>query len=242
MVRMAHECFPALDRRCNVCGLLVCEENNASPEHRSRLCETCRPRLAQRTSGFCPRCAKIFDTASEPPTLCLDCRLSPPPWQTAYFYAPYDDLLKSLILQFKFQSQLGLGRLLHALLRSSLESRNAPSHDLIVPVPLHPRKLRQRGFNQSLELARGISGDSYGPLSLQALSRTRNTPAQHTLPRVQRMQNLKEAFQASRPIVHAKSVLLIDDILTTGATAHAATRALLRAGAAEVHVLVVARA
>ncbi|GAB6058775.1 hypothetical protein JCM31598_18920 [Desulfonatronum parangueonense] len=147
-----------------------------------------------------------------------------------------------MVLRFKFQAQLGLGRLLQDLLRLSLQNGAATSHDLIIPIPLHPRKLRTRGFNQSLELARGISHGGFGSLSVTALSRIRNTPAQHTLPRAQRMQNLKGAFQADKAAVHGRTILLVDDILTTGATAHAAARTLLRAEAASVDLLVLARA
>ncbi|WP_161946351.1 ComF family protein [Desulfonatronum thiosulfatophilum] len=243
MARLVQEYFPALNKRCPVCGALK-DEASSDPASTATLnvCAVCRSRLVQRITGYCPRCGKLYEVDAGPPMLCLDCRLSPPPWHNVYFYGPYNDLLKSLVLRFKFQAQLGLGRLLHDLLRLSLQAAEATSHDLIVPIPLHPRKLRDRGFNQSLELSRGISHDGFGNLRVNALSRIRNTPAQHTLPRAQRMQNLKGAFQADNALVHGRTVLLVDDILTTGATAHAAARTLLQAGAVSVDLLVLARA
>ena len=173
---------------------------------------------------------------------CLECRLDPPPWENVFFYGPYEGRLKALVLRYKFQAQLGLGEVLHALLRQSLAYHKAPGHDLIVPMPLHPRRLRQRGFNQSLELARGISGGRFGQLEPRAVTRIRDTPPQHTLPRADRLHNLSGAFLAEPGLVQGRSVLLVDDILTTGATVHAASRALLRCGATRVNLLVLARA
>ncbi len=154
------------------------------------------------------------------------------------------------MLRFKFQAQLGLGEVLHGLLRRSLEFRDVPGHDLIVPVPLHPRRLRGRGFNQSLELARGLAQDkfggklegTYGRLEPQALVRVRDTPPQHALPRAVRMRNLAGAFLADPVRIRGRSVLLVDDILTTGATVRAATKELKRCGATRVDLLVLARA
>lgn len=217
-------------------------------------CATCRAELPQRTKGFCLRCGLILGASSQPATVCLDCRISPPPWECAYFYGPYEGRLKSMVLRFKFQGQLGLGEVLHGLLHSALESRNAPGHDLIVPVPLHPRRLRGRGFNQSLELARGLirsndrpgpassKGSRYGCLAPEALIRVRDTPPQHTLPRADRMRNLSEAFQADPVRVQGRAVLLVDDILTTGATVRAAATELKRRGAKCVNLIVLARA
>jgi len=188
------------------------------------------------------RPAQVFAEPSQSASLCLDCRLAPPPWEQVLFYGPYDDLLKSLILRFKFHAQLGLGHVLGQLLRLCLDDMDMKHYDLIVPIPLHPDRLRSRGFNQSLELARTLARSEYAPLSTQALLRTRNTPAQHSLPRSQRMHNLDGAFHADAKQLKGLSILLVDDILTTGATARAATQALLQAKAADVILLVLARA
>ncbi|WP_084032005.1 ComF family protein [Desulfonatronum lacustre] len=257
--------FPALGRRCPVCGILADVDApggaGAWGDDSSGVfgvCAACRAELPQRTEGFCLRCGLIFRVSSEPATLCLDCRVAPPPWEDAFFYGPYEGRLKALVLRFKFQAQLGLGEVLHGLLRRSLEFRDVPGHDLIVPVPLHPRRLRGRGFNQSLELARGLAQDKfggksggkfggkfagrYGRLEPHALVRLRDTPPQHTLPRAVRRRNLAGAFLADPARVRGRSVLLVDDILTTGATVRAATRELKRCGATRVDLLVLARA
>jgi ComF family protein len=245
--------FPALGLRCPVCGVLAdvdapggsgaCGDDSGGGLD---ACAVCRAELPQRTGGFCLRCGLIFPVSSEPATLCLDCRVTPPPWGDAFFYGPYEGRLKALVLRFKFQAQLGLGEVLHGLLRCSLEFRDVSGHDLIVPVPLHPRRLRRRGFNQSLELARGLARGKlegrYGRLEHQAMVRVRDTPPQHTLPRAARMHNLTGAFLGDPAIFRGRSVLLVDDILTTGATVRAATKELKRCGAPRVDLLVLARA
>jgi ComF family protein len=239
---MARDYFPALSQRCMVCGISLSLRPAPTSTPLAQTCAPCAARLPQRTSGFCPRCAQVFAEPSQSASLCLDCRLAPPPWEQVLFYGPYDDLLKSLILRFKFHAQLGLGHVLGQLLRLCLDDMDMKHYDLIVPIPLHPDRLRSRGFNQSLELARTLARSEYAPLSTQALLRTRNTPAQHSLPRSQRMHNLDGAFHADAKQLKGLSILLVDDILTTGATARAATQALLQAKAADVTLLVLARA
>lgn len=219
-----------------------CGEKPEGVSEGSQVCTACRADLAQRTGGYCPRCALVFGASTDPATLCLQCRVSPPPWENTYFYGPYEGRLKSLVLRFKFQAQLGLGEVLHVLLHQALACGSAPDHDLVIPVPLHPRRLRHRGFNQSLELARGVSGEDSRKLEPNAVTRVRDTPAQHTLPRAKRLDNLADAFLADPAHVQGRSVLLVDDILTTGATVQAASQALLQAGATRVSLLVLARA
>lgn len=232
--------FPGLDQRCGICG--SCLDCGVLPGGHTRICGACLAALELRTGGFCPRCGLLFALPGEAVSPCLDCRLLPPPWREVYFFGRYEGLLKELVLRFKFQAQIGLTRVLQDLLAATLRSRAAPCFERIVPVPLHPAKLRARGFNQSLELARGIAGFASRGLACQALTRIRDTPAQHTLPRSLRMDNLKGAFLADSDLVRGLSILLVDDILTTGATAKAAAKTLLNAGARDVSLLILARA
>lgn len=235
--------FPGINQRCGVCG--ACLPSGAALDQSAApfgACPSCRARLRQRTSGFCPRCGLLFPEPSVAVSACLECRLSPPPWQKVFFYACYDGLLKNIVLRFKFHGQLGLLHVLHEMLASALHRQDNPDFDMIVPIPLHPQKLRSRGFNQSLELARGVVHQACASIQEQALVRTRHTPAQHTLPRPQRMENLKGAFAADPALVRGRSILLVDDILTTGATARSAAKALLKARARDVCLLILARA
>lgn len=243
LVNFVKHAFPGVDQRCGVCGVCLpsshFRDQGAVP---TGACSACRNQLAQRTGGFCPRCGLLFPETSTTVSACLDCRLSPPPWQKVFFYGCYEGLLKDIVLRFKFHGQLGLLFVLSEMLASALSRPDNQGFDLIAPIPLHPRKLLSRGFNQSLELARGIAHQAPAIIHTQALTRTRHTPAQHTLPRARRMQNLKGAFAADPALVCGRSILLVDDILTTGATARAASKALLKAGARGVSLVILARA
>lgn len=242
-LRFAGRFFPALGQRCAVCGAALPWDNRPGAELvPAGVCAPCRTLLQPRTDAFCPRCGLVFPSPEEPVSLCLNCRLSPPPWQETFFFGPYDGLLKDLVLRYKFHGQLGLSLFLRSLLQQALSRSKGRVFDVVVPVPLHPEKLRRRGFNQSLELARGLDRNGRGTVVPGAIARIWNTPDQHSLVRAERIQNLKGAFLADCACVGGKSVLLVDDILTTGATAEAATKALLKAGAREVFLAVLARA
>ncbi len=223
--------------RCLACGQVL-----EAREFQSGLCSRCEHALTPRRGGFCPSCGKLAANAEETPALCGECRLTPRPWDGFGFYDQYDGLLRELILQFKFHSGLGYARLLQQLCREAYQRHLSPGQaDLIVPVPMHDSRLRDRGFNQSMELARGVKRTLRAPLVPEALQRTRSTTPQSGLTRKQRRKNLIGALRAESALVAEKNVLVVDDILTTGATLTACTQALKSAGADSVAVLVLGR-
>jgi ComF family protein len=148
--------------------------------------------------------------------------------------------LRRLLQELKFNGRLELAAALGLLLARHPElARRAKDYDLIAPVPLHPARLRERGFNQALELARPLSSRLGIPLSASVLRRARPTRRQQGLTRREREQNLRLAFSAAS--LDGRRILLLDDIMTTGATLRAAARCLLEAGASAVDVAVPAR-
>ena len=175
------------------------------------------------------------------PLLCPDCRRSGRPWDGFAFHGRYDGVLRDLILGFKFRGDLGRGRLLAGLLTEAWERAALPVPDCLVPVALHPRRLSWRGFNQSLELARLPASRLDRPLLPRALRRIRDTRPQSSLPGPERRGNIQGAFVADPDRIGGQSVLLVDDVMTTGATIEAAAMALRQAGATRVDVLVAAR-
>lgn len=165
----------------------------------------------------------------------------------------YAGVLRRLILDYKFTGRVALAApLQHAALatwhaRKDLFPGNlgladrAPEPEVVVPVPLHPRRLKKRGFNQSLEIARPLAKLLSIPLDSEALKRIRHTQPQMSLAGSQRAGNVRGAFQADPGRVAGKVVLLVDDITTTGATVAEAGRALMAAGARAMDALVLAR-
>jgi ComF family protein len=175
---------------------------------------------------------------------CGPCRSRPPGYAYARAAAPFGEVLREALHAFKFGGKRAVVRPLGDLLAEAGAAwPPARGADLLVPVPLHPDRQRQRGFNQAALLTERL-GRLWGvALAAHALVRTAPTPAQTGLSGEDRRRNVRGAFAVPRPAtVAGRSVLLVDDVLTTGATADACARALRGAGAAEVGVLTVARA
>ncbi|MDD4951958.1 MAG: ComF family protein, partial [Desulfovibrionaceae bacterium] len=205
------------------------------------LCPACSLDLAPRLGGFCPGCGAMCADATQPPTVCGDCRLNPRPWAGLMFHRAYSGAMRELILAYKFKARLGLGGLLQKFALGALKKGGAETPEAIVPVPLHRSRLAWRGYNQSLELCRLMARRTGRPILNRALERIRSTPPQISLPANERRRNIHGAFLARPEIIQGRSVLLVDDVMTTGATLEECARSLKRAGAARITVLVLAR-
>jgi competence protein ComFC len=152
--------------------------------------------------------------------------------------------LKEAIHRFKYGRVLPLVKVFGDLLHPAFQNltRDFPT-DLLVPVPLHIKRLRERGFNQTLLLVRELSKRTGIPYTERALKKIKDTPFQITLKKRERRKNLRRAFQVKDPErIKGKAVMLVDDVYTTGTTVNECSRALRRAGAEGVVVLTVARA
>ena len=220
--------YPA---RCLICG---------QPGHSSdaRFCANCDHGLSDRGLR-CPQCATTVGPHSLTEDACAGCRREPPPFAKALCLGSYRGPLKTAVLRMKNASGEGIAEILgrrwgvtHAL--------GEPAIDAIVPVPLHWWKQWRRGYNQSAAIALGIAGFRRIPIRPRWLRCTRRTAPQKTLQLTARRINVQGAFRASLS-VSGRHVLLVDDVMTTGATVEEAARALRRAGAARVTVAVLAR-
>lgn len=204
-----------------------------------QLCPACE-KLLPRLASACPRCALPYDHPHTRGT-CGACQRRPPVFaaaRAAFRYAPPVD---HFIRSFKFHNDLGLGALLGAELARAVQAAERPN--LIVPVPLHVSRLRSRGYNQALEIARVVARALDLPLDAHGLVRSRATGAQSDLPLTTRRRNVRGAFKARAPRCYrGLHIALVDDVMTSGSTADAAARALRAAGAKRVEVWVVARA
>jgi ComF family protein len=228
-----------------------CPACDAFTDGRPALCERCAMSL-YALGAACPRCAEP-ETAPTP-VPCFRCVRAPPPFARAWVPWRYGGELAAAVRRWKYGGAGGggrpeLSRPLAALAADALAAA-ALDVDVIVPVPLHRARRRARGFSQAEALVRAARGflrrDRAGPrlprIDAAALVRVRATDEQAGLSRAERVQNVRDAFAAAGTAVHGKAVLLVDDVLTTGATAAAAARALAAAGAARVEVFALARA
>lgn len=212
-----------------------------------RLCPLCQKLLAPYDGVRCRLCgvpggfAMPFqpeDPQNPHLQICKACSREPPNWTRLAYYGIYAGLLRDLLLRFKFDGELSLGRLLGEFLLQAASC--LPKPDLILPVPQHPGHLAKRGYNQALELARELSRIAGLPFHNNLLMRVKPGLPQEHLGAAQRRENLRGAFRAS-PRIQGKHVWLVDDVMTTGSTSHFACEALLASGCREVSVIFVAR-
>lgn len=205
--------------------------------HRGRdLCRACAEELP-RNASCCARCALPLPVPAE---LCGLCLKRAPAFDAALVPYRYAYPLDRLLTRFKFGADLGVGRVLAELIGDAARRRVAPG-TLVIPVPLHARRLAERGFNQAHELARLTAARLELELAPRALRRVRKTVAQTGLAADERRRNLRRAFEAADRVA-GRAVVLLDDVVTTTATARECARALKRAGALRVELWAVARA
>jgi ComF family protein len=207
------------------------------------LCATCWAKLSFIAPPFCPRLGIPFVYDPGPGLLSMQAIADPPAYKRARAAVRYDEVARTLVHALKYHDRTDLapsmGRWMARAGRELLDDA-----DLLVPVPLHWRRGFSRRFNQSGALARSISQHSGVPVARDALRRIRPTEHQVGLSRAERASNVQGAFQVAvdrRPEIQGRRVILIDDVLTSGATVDACARALLRARARQVDVLVFAR-
>jgi ComF family protein len=210
------------------------------------LCPDCWKGMDFLAPPFCARCGLPFpfDASGGEEMHCAACLDNPPPWERARSVLRYDDASKGLVLALKHADRTDLAPALARWMHRA-GGELIGDCDLIVPVPLHWLRLFTRRFNQSALLALALGRLACKPVAPDLLARTRRTASQGHLHRSERFGNVKGAFAVrpgQRPGIQGKTVLLVDDVLTSGATVAECARTLLKAGAGKVEVLSVARA
>ena len=232
---MADILFPS---RCPTCHELLHGNRQAS------FCETCASRIKAIRPPICPACGLPFPMEEGTNHLCGDCLLSPKAFSIARAVGHYERTLLEAIHLFKYTGKTAMGTLLGRIMAEhDYPDFLISSYALIMPVPLHSKRLRERMFNQSLMLARVIANTFAIPLDFTSLKRHIYTQPQITLGKKDRQTNVRGAFQVEKSAkVAGGKILLVDDVYTTGSTLNECARVLIQSGAAEVAVLTLARA
>ena len=205
-------------------------------EKGERWCMACQQKTTQIKDAICECCGRLLKQGG----LCVVCQRARPSYLAARAWGVYQGPLQQAVHRLKYRRDLGLGEIL-AQPMAALARQLAWPIDVVVPVPLGRQRLRSRGYNQAAVLAWPLAtllGVDYHPKVVQ---RIRETRSQVGLSVNERHQNVADAFQANASVVAAAGVLLVDDVMTTGATLNATAGALLQAGAGQVYALTLAR-
>ena len=236
----SHVCNILFPKRCVLCG------ENLLADALPDLCGQCKKTLCINDSASCRLCGQSIDgsLADAGIVKCGQCRIKTPPLEATVFALRYEGSARELIHKFKFGGRerlaASIANLLCAQLHRSVEMDGI---DMVIPVPLHFGRLYSRGYNQSYLIAREVARVFSMPLGVSVIFRKHATPTQRSLSRAQRFANMKKAFGLRRAsAISGKRLLLVDDIMTTGATMFEAARLLKKSGAAAVVGAVAARA
>lgn len=225
-----HLQFAVLPPHCLLCGQAGAEKRD--------LCTACAADL-QFNHVCCPRCALPLEATAP---LCGECLHTEPPFASARVPFVYAPPLNVLLTRLKFGRNLAAGRVLSELWIDAMREAPLPIPQALIPVPLHGDRLRERGYNQALELARPLARGFGIALRSDVLMRSRATFAQSNLDADARHRNLRGAFSILPNAVLPTHVALFDDVMTTGTTLRECARTLVRAGVGRVDVWAVARA
>ena len=225
--------FASLTRRivpapCAICGLATSQNNG--------LCVACAGGMRADAAPTCPVCALPTTVADQP---CLDCHQRPPPFDATVAGLMFEPGVRHLIHALKYRHDTAVLEALCMPLRAQLRATDFTPDMVLLPMPLHPTRLRERGFNQAALIAAALARDTGLRIMPDLVRRTRSDPPQVTQTAAARRRALQAAFEAVPPV--PKRVVVVDDVMTTGSSAAAVARVLKAAGAQWVGVWVVAR-
>lgn len=223
--------FPS-DGRCIFCNALLVFERNP-------YCDDCSDRIQWIEEGTCEKCGKQEVIGGM--KLCNDCAHSIHHYDQGMALFTYTRSGKKIIQEMKFEGNIKLAKWLGIKLGKKLKSMDWEDIDIILPIPLHPNRLKERGFNQSLEIAKAMIYSIKIPINNDLLIRIKDTPHQTDLSKIDRQKNIKNAFQIQQEdLIQGKVILLVDDVYTTGSTINACAEILRKAGAKKIYFAVAA--
>jgi len=215
---------------------LLCSSTNTTDMD---ICSPCLDELPHN-HNCCRICALPLSIHYSDTQICGSCLKQAPPFDSCHAAFSYDYPITNLISSFKFSGKLQNGNLLANLMIKSIETNQLPMPDLILPVPLHRSRLRERGFNQALEIARPLGRHFHIPIDTGSCKRMLATKAQSNLDKKLRQRNIRGAFKLTQKLRHAH-VVILDDVVTTGSTVSELAKLLKLSGVKQVDVWTLAR-
>jgi len=206
-------------------------------------CSVCNDKINFINGSMCSICGTTFSDSPAENHLCGDCLEKRPYFSFARAVFSYEDIILNAIHHFKYNRNISIGEILASFMADfSFPDIDFTDYSLMMPVPLHIKRLRERGFNQSLILARAIGEKQQIPVTFSLLKRHKFTLTQTSSNKKERKQNIKGAFEVSnKKEIAGKNIILVDDVYTTGATANECAKTLIKAGVQKVSVLTLAR-
>jgi len=198
------------------------------------ICSPCLENLPFQPQNSCPQCG----LAAIQGEMCGHCLKSTPAFDRTHALFRYQYPINTLLQRYKYGNQLDIATVLGQLLSKSVSSSVLP--DVLIPMPLHPQRLQERGFNQAVEITRVVACELKLSMDVSACKRVKSSAPQVTLPLKERVRNMRNAFSCERALDNLK-VALLDDVMTTGASLNALAAAVKKAGAAHVECWVIAR-
>ena len=205
--------------------------NNFTANHHA-VCQACMLSLPWQNVIHCPQCGLASDG-----NLCGSCINSTPHFDATHAVFSYEFPINALMQRYKYGNMLSLSTLFGELLNDKIKHENI---DLIIPMPMHPQRLKTRGFNQALEIARFLNTSQHNKLNYKSVIRQTLTPPQASLPLKERIKNIKGAFNVNVDLT-GKKIAIVDDVMTTGASLNELAKNLKKAGATHVECWVIAR-
>ncbi len=212
---------------------LLCDANiDALQPNIHEACMACLNDLPWHPKTSCPQCG-----LSSSGQLCGSCISSPPDFDATHAVFLYDFPIDAMMQRYKYGNMLSLCAFFGALLSEKVDMETV---DLIIPMPMHPARIKERGFNQALEIAKVLVKNYKGKLDYKSAIRQKLTPPQTSLPLKERVKNIKEAFAVNADLA-GKRIAIVDDVMTTGASLNELAKILKKAGASHVECWVIAR-
>lgn len=213
------------------------------PQKGKLFCPVCKEKIRFITGDICPVCGTIFPDSPAKSHLCGNCLGNKTYFSCARAVVSYETIILHAIHQFKYGNNISVGAWLASFMADfSFPDVDFTEYSLMIPVPLHIKRLRQRGFNQALILARAIGKKWQIPVNFSLLKRHKFTETQTGMNKTERKQNIKGAFEVrAKENITGKNIIIVDDVYTTGATVNECAKTLLNAGAQKVIVLTLAR-